>query len=93
MGMSTHLLGFKEPDEKWKAMEAVRDSCKAAGINPPEEVSKYFEWDTPDDRGVEVKVECTDCCQELGDDHRSGFEVELRKLPDDLTYIRFYNSD
>jgi hypothetical protein len=92
MGMSTHIQGFKAPDEKWKSMKAVWDSCKAADVEPPEEVSKYFEYDTPDERGVEVKLEGTCCCLDWGDDHRSGFEIDVRKLPADLTHIRLYNS-
>jgi hypothetical protein len=92
MGMSTHVQGFKAPDDKWKEMKAVWDACEAAGISPPEAVSKYFEWDKPDDRGVEVKLEGTGYCTEWGDDYRSGFEIEMRKLPADVTHIRFYNS-
>jgi hypothetical protein len=92
MGMSTHIQGFKAPDEKWKAMKAVWESCELAGVEPPEEVSRFFEGETPDERGVEVKVKDTGCCKEWGDDHRSGYEVDLRALPPDLTHLRFYNS-
>jgi len=92
MGMSTHIQGFKAPDEKWKAMKAVWDGCEAAGIEPPEEVSDYFEGETPDERGVEVNVSDTDYCKEWSDDYRSGYEVDLRELPSDLTHLRFYNS-
>jgi hypothetical protein len=70
----------------------VWDACRAAGISPPEAVSEYFEHDEPDELGVEVKLEGTDCCSEWQDDYRSGFEVDVKKLLSHLTHIRFYNS-
>jgi hypothetical protein len=73
-------------------MKAAWDTCRQAGIQPPEEVSKYFEWDTPDERGVEVKLKDAECCSEFRDDYRVGSEINVRKLPADLTHIRFYNS-
>jgi hypothetical protein len=51
-----------------------------------------FEWDTPDERGVEVKLKDAECCSEFRDDYRVGSEIDVRKLPADLTHIRFYNS-
>jgi hypothetical protein len=47
MGMSTHVVGFKPPDEKWRKMKAVWDACEAAGTDPPAAVSKFFEGDVP----------------------------------------------
>ncbi len=92
MGISTHVIGFKAPDDKWKAMKVIYDACSAAGIAPPEEVSKYFEWDTPDDQGVEVKLQNTLCCAKWSRDMYDGFEIDVRKLPADVTHIRFFNS-
>lgn len=88
MGISTHIIGFRAPDEKWKAMKAIYDSCHAAGIGVPSEVELFFENGKPDERGVEVKIEVA----EWGNDYSSGYEVDLKKLPADLTHIRFYNS-
>jgi hypothetical protein len=92
MGMSTHIQGFNVPDEQWKEMKAVWDTCRQAGIEPPEDVSKYFEWDTPDERGVEVKPKDAECCSEFRDDYRDGYEIDVRELAADLTHIRPHNS-
>ena len=91
MSMNTHVVGFKPPDDKWKKMKAVYDACKLAGINPPGDVSDYFQG-APDDRGVEVEIEKQPCTKEYSDDMRQGFEVDIKKLPPDVTIIRFYNS-
>jgi hypothetical protein len=86
--MSTHVLGFKPPDEKWKKMKAIWDSCQAAGIDPPQEVEKFFDYCDPDPNGVEVKIEAT----EWRDNAREGYEIDVSKLPKDVTILRFYNS-
>lgn len=90
MGMSTHIQGFKAPDEKWLKMKAVWDVCKASGIEPPQEVYDYFEGQEPDEAGVVVELNEKEF--KWSDDYCSGFSVEIAKLPKDLTHIRFYNS-
>jgi hypothetical protein len=42
MSMSTHVKRIVPPDEQWKKMKAIYDSCEAAGIEAPDEVSDYF---------------------------------------------------
>lgn len=88
MSMSTSVIGFKPPDAKWKKMKEVWDACRAAGIDPPKEVSEFFEWMDPDPNGVEVDLPAA----EWSDDGRAGFEIEVSKIPKGVTIIRFYNS-
>jgi hypothetical protein len=90
MGMSTHVKGFRPPDEKWRQMEKVYSACMKAGIEIPEEVEKFFDYEEPDECGVEVEIKEATC--EWCDDSREGFEIDLKKLPSDVTIIRFYNS-
>lgn len=94
MSMSTHAVGFKAPDGRWKAMKAVWDACKEARIDPPDDVDDYFNGEDPEEQGVVVEIEETDCCKEWSDGERcaSGFQIDLKKLPKDLTHIRVYNS-
>jgi hypothetical protein len=92
MSMSTHVVGFKPPDDKWKKMKAIWDSCEEAGIEPPKAVSKFFEDTPPDESGVEIELEEHDCVSEYNDDSCNGFEIDVKKLPPDVTVIRFYNS-
>lgn len=95
MGMSIHVTAFKPPDETWRKMKAVWDSCETAGVDPPNEVTKYFNYEYPDERGVEINE---NSLRELGaaakynETDRSGFEVDLSKLPPDVKVIRFYCS-
>lgn len=91
MGMSTHVEGFKPPDDKWKKMKAVWDACQAASIRAPNDVLEFFEHTDPDVRGVRVELEELDCVREYEEDGRRGFEVVVRELPKDVTVIRFYN--
>lgn len=88
MSMSTHVIGFAPPDEKWQAMKAIWDSCKAAKIDPPKEVEKFFDYQEPDPAGVEVKIPAL----EWSDDCREGFEIDVEKIPAHVKVIRFYNS-
>jgi hypothetical protein len=95
MGMSTHVIAFKPPDEKWQKMKRVYDTCTEAGVGVPDEVDKFFNYDRPDTKGVEISEGVlTDCgaLKEWDENSRSGFEVDVTKLPKDVTIIRFYNS-
>jgi len=100
MGMSTYVVGFKPPDEKWRKMKAVWDACAAAKVELPEDVSAFFGEEAPDPAGV--RVELSDifvkgkrtthaCCREWRDDAGEGYEIDVKKLPPDVTVIRFYN--
>ena len=101
MGMSTEVVGIKPPDEKWKQMKAVYDSCKAAGVETPMEVSEFFGFDPPDDAGVLVemahmsdprhpKIKFT-AVTPYSDDSGNGFEVVLAKVDPEIKVLRFVN--
>jgi len=88
MSMSTHIIGFVPPDEKWKKMKAIWDACEVAGIEAPREVWKFFNDQEPDERGVEVSVPH----KEWGEDMRQGIEINVDEIPKHVKTIRFYNS-
>lgn len=88
MGMSTHVVGFKPPDEKFMKMLAAWKACEAAGVDPPKDVRKFFNDGQPDEAGVEVVVKATEWHGDEGD----GFEVDLRTIDPDVKIIRFFNS-
>ncbi len=94
MSMSTHVIGFRPPDETWQRMKAVYDACMSAGVPVPSEVMSFFDGDRPDPAGVEVRLEGTDAVREFVDGDRSeqGFEVLVDRLPRGLNVIRFYTS-
>lgn len=89
MSMSTHVIGFRPPDEKWRKMKAVWDASEAAGIDPPEEVLDFFNHEPPDPQGVEVEIPVRECRPHDG---ASGYEVDVASLPKDVTVIRFWNA-
>lgn len=86
--MSIHVEGFKPPDEKWKKMKAVYDSCKAAGLEVPQQVLRYFEYEVPDPAGV--KVDLKKYVQDFNRESREGFELKVGDLPADVKVIRFF---
>lgn len=91
MGMSTHVVGIIPPDDVWKKMKAAYDSCVAAGVSIPGEVDQFFNGETPDPAGVVVELGAP-CVEKWSDDSRSGFEVDVTKLPPHVRIVRFYNS-
>ncbi len=95
MSMSTHVVGFKPPDDKWRKMKGIWDSCEEAGINPPKDVNDYFGGEAPGPAGVEVDedalIECG-AVKEHDGDMEDGYEIDVTKLPKDVKIIRVYNS-
>lgn len=92
MSMSTSVTGFKPANEKWKKMKAIFDACEGANIEPPEEVWKFFNHQSPDTAGVEIQLEGTVCCKTYKAEMKNGFEIDISVLPEDVKIIRFWNS-
>lgn len=95
MGMSTHVAGFKPPDEMWRRMKAVWDACEAANLTVPTAVKRFFEGEAPDDEGVEVDqyvlIEAG-AVRKWIDDAAEGFEIVVANIPPDVKVIRVYNA-
>lgn len=92
MGMSSRVTGFAPPDVEWKKMKAVWDACKTANVPAPKEVSEYFDWRTPDETGVEVRIPDSMVREFSPFDGADGWEVDLSKLPKNVKFLRFVNS-
>ncbi len=93
MGMSTSIYGYRPADEQWRKMKAAWDACKLAGVDPPLEVNKFFDFEDPRDRpGMEVKIERTEAVQEIEDANGDCWQVDVTKLPEGVRFIRFRNS-
>lgn len=88
MSMSTHVIGFVPPDEKWKQMKVIWDACSKADIALPGEVEEFFDGEEPSEKGQEVEIPYS----KWSDENRQGIEVEINKLPKNVKLIRFYNS-
>jgi hypothetical protein len=95
MGMSTRVIAFKPPGEKWQKMCDVYNACTNAGIDVPDEVSRFFDHMPPDPAGVEIServLRDAGAVTDYSGDMSEGFDVDVTKLPRDVTVIRFYNS-
>ena len=93
MGMSTRVVGFKPSDAKWKKMKAVWDSCVAADVDPPDDVDTFFDGDDPNNSpgGVAVDLDKSKCVTAYRSGDAEGFDVDITKLPKDVTILRFTN--
>ena len=94
MSMSTHVVGFIPPDEKYKKMLAIAKQCNELDISYPKEVDDFFDGVTePEERGYEVDLgDEHGVVTEWRDDTRQGFELDVSKIPEKVKVVRFYNS-
>jgi hypothetical protein len=88
MSMSTHVVGFAPPDEKWQAMKQIWDACKAGKVPIPREVEDFFNGEKPDPAGVNVEL----TTREWRNDYAQGIEIDLADIPKHVKTIRFYNA-
>lgn len=94
MGMSTHVIGIREPDDHWRTMKAVWDACEQAHVEPPSEVEDFFDGTAPDPAGITIDLDHGDhnIAVEWSNDYATGLEIPIAELPPNITKIRFYNS-
>jgi len=90
MSMSTSVYGFRPPDERFKEMLAIYKACTKAKIEIPAEVDEFFDGGEPDPAGVAIDLGKAE--KEFRTDGQEGIEIDLKKLPKDVTLIRFVNS-
>lgn len=92
MGMSTHVTGYKKADEKWNKYKAIYNAYKDAGMEIPDEINDFFDFEDPAEKpGMDVKLS-EDCCYEVTGTGWEGIEINLSKIPEGTTHIRFINS-
>jgi hypothetical protein len=96
MSMSMTVIGFRPADDKWRKMKSVYEACEASGVETPDEVLEFFNYQPPQENGAVVQLtdfpENHECCAEWSADMEKGYEIDLSKLPKELTHIRFYCS-
>lgn len=92
MSVTTCIVGYHPPNEKWEKMRAVWDACKAADQEVPEDVDAFFGGEAPEDIGVRVWLEGTEACREYSGQDEEGYEIDLAKLPEHITHIRVVRS-
>ena len=65
-------------------------ACVEAEVPIPVEVDRFFGGEDPTEGGREIDISAA--VTEYGAEGRSGFEVELAKLPRKCKTLRFYNA-
>lgn len=95
MGTTMHIIGIRPPTDDYSKKIAAYKACEAAGIPAPAELLEYFDFVAPsfvEPAGMIVELERSDAVTTYETDDRSGFEVDIAKLPPGVTRVRFFNS-
>ncbi len=90
MGMSTFVIGFVPPDDRWRKMKAIYDACIEAEVDIPKEVEEFFGGGEPDPAGMEQSL--SKLLREWSNDGGAGYELDVADIPKNVKTIRFYNS-
>jgi hypothetical protein len=94
MGMNSYVEGFVPPDDAFKKMKKVYDTCVDANVEVPDEVWKFFNHEPPDEAGVSVNIDKY-VTEVRPHDMAEGFEVDLERLTKEMPHVkkvRFVNS-
>jgi hypothetical protein len=88
MSMSTHVVGIKPADEKYKKMEQVYNLCQEMKVPVPSEVYDFFDGESPNGLGVEVNISVIKGNIDCG----YSYDIDVTTIPKDVKFIRFINS-
>ena len=92
MSSTIVVAGIKPPDEKWRKMKDVWDSCIKAGVAVPKDVIDFFGDTSPDEKGVVEDITLYDYVRKFETDYQDGVEIELDKISPDVKFLRVYIS-
>lgn len=91
MSMSTYVQGLKPKAEEYQTKLDIYNACKKINIEPPREIVDFFDGEICEE-GIVTELP-KEAVREYADNYcREFFEVDLTKLPPDVTKIRFVNS-
>jgi hypothetical protein len=83
--MCIYIEGIKLPDEKWKKMKKVLDTCRENDVSVPKEVLDFFDNKEPCPDGVQVDILHRKFKEEMID----GIEVKVEDIPKDVKVLKF----
>lgn len=95
MGQSMHVVGERDNTEQWTKMRDAYWACKDAGIKIPTEVLEFFDYNEPGSEAEKGRTEVElprDAVEEINDSDLSheGYRVDLSKIPEGVSHIRFF---
>jgi len=88
--MSADLIisGFRPADERYEKMRSVYNNMRELNLTVPNEVLNFFDGNGPNEHGSEVSIK--DAITPYKGVETDGFDIDLSKLPKDVTVIRAY---
>lgn len=97
MGMSSHISAFiPDTDATYQKHKKVLLVCEEAGVELPKETAEYFGSKSAEkyllEEKLSVGLKLNQHYTEYSADMSEGFEVDLTKLPQGVTKLRFVNS-
>jgi len=97
MGRSTHIEAFiPDSDKEYQKHKKILLMCLENDVSLPKETAQYFgsedAYESLLDEKLEIELEEDVHYTKWCDEYRSGFEVDLSKLPKGVNKLRFYNS-
>lgn len=89
MSVSYNIKGLMPVTDDYKKRLEIYKSCIELKISPPEEIRKYFEYDSePCEDGIVVYLK-EGVVSESADYTSFYYDVDLLQIPRDVTKLRF----
>lgn len=94
MSMSVYIKGLRPVTNEYIKKLEIYEACNELDITPPEELSEYFDYDEhPCEDGILIDIPGDFIEHDTSFHHASEYyDVDLTKLPDGVTKLRFVMS-
>ena len=90
MSMYSYVKGLKPKTDDYEKRLQIYNLCTALNIPIPHEIESFFDGEVCED-GIVCDLP-KDSIKKYCNDTREYFEVDLTKIPSDVTKVRFCNS-
>ena len=88
MSVSYCVKGLKEKTEEYEKKLTIYKTCRELNVPVPSEITDFFDNGEYCEDGVVVNMP-SGAVNESGDCYRVFYDVDLSKIPDGVTKIRF----
>jgi hypothetical protein len=91
MSMSVYVKGLMPITDDYKKKLEIYNGCNELGIEPPKELCEYFDYARrPYADGIEIELPRNLLEHSADMDYcRDYYDIDLSKLPDGVTKVRF----
>ena len=91
MSMCTYVQGLKPKTEEYEKKLHIYNACREINVTPPEDILRFFDGEVCEE-GIITELPKEAMSNYMDDCCRDFFEVDLTKIPSDVTKIRLVNS-